>query len=393
MRALVVLLFLLTGMAPLSADEVSYQKAPFHFAGEDSDFEKHVIRPSLPYDVPSADAPAWLDRVAAFVRQDAIDNGYINDQTREHYEQELAALQSGRWPVIFITKKDSSDIIACVAYAVRSHWNEALPLQKRFPNRAKPWGDLSEGLIPVVSTSDYRRWVRYPELNMPSNYHQLLGILALRPWGFGDVAEVKFLTVKGSLELKHIQVLLDGTVEHELARFGRIPMSKEEYDRVRTLAQNLTLHEWNRLNPRLHFDFNFMGPDSEWEDLGKRFTRHFREHFYDDDWQPYARISHLYIQVSGPSHLNGTARAKRFIRAFGFPDRPEFSFEESAKEGTPGIHTDVFKLSVPAFELVVGKTLQQTTGLDLERVVYYEKTSCAALLSSIEGAISRHVGR
>lgn len=363
-----LILFCLALCAPaLLAVPVEYVRHDFNYGSKGPRGRVHVVRPSM-NGTDSERGHEWLERVADFVWADAEKHGFLNDNTREAYRDELRLVREGRWPTIFATDEGETKILQTLSFAIRWDAHAALPFERRFFGRGI--AELPTEPLPVSGT-----WAQIPrflkffearELLYQRNYFSMLGFMLMRYSLLGEKAELKFLASADDRQARHYLFAIQKTLSfHEIPIWSRRPIPPpawrtfhhimREYGAVELAKEALAAY---RLDAP---------PDADPARLAA-IERWIRERVVSAEWQPYVMNQRIFVHVSGPARglSMEAARTRYFIRHLGFPSTPQWSFLEDEKIGTPGIRTDIFEMSPLYYDAHVTNSLRDMSLGDIE---------------------------
>lgn len=217
-----VLLFIFwCGTLFAAAQPMLHLEDDFHFTNQPKQaYTRHVLFPVEDRSLESLMAPYWLAMLSSDIYSDAQMHGYLQGASRSHYLRELEVYGAGKWPIIFITKKDDLRPLIHLAFAHR--WDDSpLPWEARF-------GNDNDGYLPQQVRVEERVGVgsfnwpildRYRELRSEQNRDLWEVLKILRPAIIGEKTELKFLFGdKPSLLL--LREIFNGVIKYGLHRNG-----------------------------------------------------------------------------------------------------------------------------------------------------------------------------
>lgn len=309
------------GAVPCAMEEQYFQ-----VAGDPQWYRSIAIRPLMPEDIPDKAAPYWLERYVTTITKDARDRGYLNANTRPHYEWEWEQLEQCRWPTVLITESQKSEILGGVSYAIRWHRADRMPFQRRFhiPLEFTPVFENRMVHLP-------ERWVSPEFREQPASLFSMLPAVLQQPI-VGEAAEVKHLYLAGKHPLQFLWQLHRHSNETELYRHSRI--AAPGWDVM--VSQ---LDPWS-YETGLRLQVNLLPEGS--------FTDFLEFAYFRTDFQPFVRVGTVYMHVSdnqfadpgGPTKL-----ARLYQSILGIPSDPMLRFLERPEWGTEGVLTEIYQMT------------------------------------------------
>jgi hypothetical protein len=338
----IVFLAALGSAASVHAVPVSYAVARYNYPGETQKHLLHIVAPAPEGAADSAQGRAGLLEVSKSIRAESLVEGFLHSGTAQAYDRELALLEEGRWPTFWVTLEGHPAILKTLSFAIR--WDASpLPFEQTFAGRGII-GAPTEFLQtqPFVASLDRDpAWMVLEELNSDPNAAIVREALQTRPAVTNENAEIKFALRGGPQTKRHLQVLHEATLMVPLHRTSRVPLPPK---------MQVEYNQWiAETTPQKPADVFISAPGVSRDP--KRLTQAFYAGLYLPEWEPHVLNRYLYVHVSGlhSKKRPRTARSQAFINELGFPETPQWSFEETAEVGTAGVHTDIFRVSLHVY--------------------------------------------
>ncbi|MCB0403751.1 MAG: hypothetical protein KDD51_03130 [Bdellovibrionales bacterium] len=349
-------------------------------------------------------ASQLLKAASDFIRKDAEKNGYLEGASGDAYELELAYLERGYWPLVVATPKgDDSTILFTLCHAIR-WFDEPLPWMRRFSVHVPE--------IPVPITLDHSLSTTSP-LYFPMHAGELstddfiTQMLRFRIYVLGEAMELKFLVVSDEFpeSLRTLQPSHLLAPYHRLSRYYDLHRSSmrpipSEYEEMiwRFFHQNengIQSKERLRVIAQALGSRLAGGSSTEIAWLADFFSHNLMDPWY----QPYFHNGRIFAHVSAPQQEGSTktARSRYFVRRLGFPETPNWNFEEQDPWGTPGIRTQIFEMQLNYYDDHIERSLAQASGFAIEDLAQIRlevaaspaggDTNCVQLLTREQEAI------
>ncbi|MEZ4751269.1 MAG: hypothetical protein R3B54_11805 [Bdellovibrionota bacterium] len=301
-----------------------------------------------------------LNAAADFVENESTYLEHINQNTRSDYNRELFLLRNGYWPAVMVTEAGKPEKVL-LTLAIAIQWEPAwLPVQDRFFDRGLQGlpRDLPDQEYRLSDENTFQYPVYFLEGGQVHQSKELSGVLSELPWVEGGEAEVKFFMRSKELKKNLARVAQALVLSHELHRWSATPVP-----RLLAESQKACFADPAYRDSIRRYFADIPKRRGEPPEAGRapieRLLRGIETVLVSGDIQHTVMNSKLLVQSSGPAlgGKRGNLTSQLYRSRFGFPAEATWSFMENERVGTPGIHTDIFEMSLNHYEEVVTMAL------------------------------------